>query len=119
MPFTLEQAAGQMFLLRFDGCEKPPAEFLELLSQGTVSGVVLFRHKNIANLGGVRRLTQTLQSEANKAGQPPLLIAADQEGGQLMAVGDCTPFPGNMALGAIRSERLAYRVGCALGKELA
>src|SRR6185312_2217612 len=119
MPFTLEQAAGQMFLLSFDGCEKPPAEFLELLSQGRVSGVVLFRHKNIGTLAGVRHLTQTLQSAAKKAGQPPLLIAADQEGGQLMAVGDCTPFPGNMALCATRSERLAYQVGSALGRELA
>lgn len=119
MPLTLEQAAGQMFLLSFDGREGPPAEFLELLSQGRVGGVVLFRHKNIGSLGGIRHLTQTLQAQAMKASQPPLLIAADQEGGQLMAVGHCTPFPGNMALGATGSERLAYQVGCALGRELA
>jgi beta-N-acetylhexosaminidase len=36
-----------------------------------------------------------------------------------MAIGDGTPFPGNMALGATRSEALAYRVGRALGRELA
>lgn len=35
-----------------------------------------------------------------------------------MAVGQMTPFPGNMALGAARSEKLAYKVGRGLGREL-
>jgi beta-N-acetylhexosaminidase len=49
-----------------------------------------------------------------------LLIAADQEGGQLMAVGQgATQFPGNMALGATGSEDLARRSGEAIGGELA
>jgi beta-N-acetylhexosaminidase len=48
-----------------------------------------------------------------------LLIATDQEGGQLMAIGDGTPLPGNMALGATGSEELARRAGEVLGRELA
>ena len=35
-----------------------------------------------------------------------------------MAVGDCTPLPGNMALGATRSAELAYKAGEVLGREM-
>lgn len=119
MALTLEQAAGQKFLLSFVGKEKPPKELLEIFRRHHVGGVVLFRHKNMGSLAEVRALTALLQKVAGESRQTPLLIAADQEGGQLMAVGEATPFPGNMALGATRSPRLAYRVGRALGRELA
>jgi beta-N-acetylhexosaminidase len=115
---TLEQAAGQQFLLSFEGRTHPPEAFLEILKRQHVGGVVLFRHKNMSSLEELRGLTRELQAAATKAGQPPLLIAVDQEGGQLMAVGHTTPFPGNMALGATRSEKLAFKVGMAMGKEL-
>ena len=115
---TLEQAVGQQFLVTFDGREAPPNQFLEALRRQHVGGVVLFRHKNMSNLAELRGLTHALQRAATESGQPPLLIAADQEGGQLIAVDQTTPFPGNMALGAAGSDTLAYKVGRALGKEL-
>ncbi|HEX3155096.1 MAG TPA: glycoside hydrolase family 3 N-terminal domain-containing protein, partial [Candidatus Angelobacter sp.] len=97
---TLEQAAGQQFLLTFEGREAPPKQFLDVLQHNHVSGVVLFRHKNMGSLTELRGLTHALQRAAAEFGQPPLLIAADHEGGQLVAVDHATPFPGNMALGA-------------------
>jgi len=115
---TLEQAVGQQFLLTFEGKEAPPEQFLEALRRQHVGGVVLFRHKNMGSLAELRRLTQVLQHAAAESGRPPLLIAADQEGGQLIAVEQTTPFPGNMALGAAGSDKLAYKVGRAIGKEL-
>ena len=115
---TLEQAAGQQFLLTFEGKEAPPQQFFEALRRQHAGGVVLFRHKNMGNLAELRGLTHTLQRAAAESGQPPLLIAADQEGGQLIAVDQTTPFPGNMALGAAGSDKLAYKVGRAIGKEL-
>src|ERR1700746_3861351 len=114
---TLEKAVGQQFLLTFEGREAPPNQFLEVLRRQHVGGVVLFRHKNMGNLAELRGLTRALQDAAAESGQPSLLIAADQEGGQLIAVDQTTPFPGNMALGAARSEKLAYKVRHALGKE--
>ncbi|HEY1528701.1 MAG TPA: glycoside hydrolase family 3 protein [Candidatus Angelobacter sp.] len=115
---TLEQAVGQQFLVAFESRQAPPEEFVEVLRRYLVGGVVLFRHKNMGNLAELRRLTHALQRAAAESDQPPLLIAADQEGGQLIAVDQTTPFPGNMALGATGSEKLAYKVGRALGKEL-
>jgi len=119
MSLTLEQEIGQQFLLSFTGKRKPPSELLEILKRQHVGGIVLFRSKNMGSLAELRALTAALQKAALQSGQPPLLIAADQEGGQLMAIGDATPFPGNMALGATGSEKLAYRVGKALGREVA
>jgi beta-N-acetylhexosaminidase len=119
MALTLEQATGQQFLLSFEGKDRLPRELLEVLRRQQVGGVILFRHKNIGSLAEVRSLTRALQKSAQQTGQPQLLIAADQEGGQLMALGHGSPFPGNMALGATGSENLAYRVGRALALELA
>src|SRR5919108_4892279 len=114
----LAQAIGQKLLLSFTGTEPSP-EILAALSRQHVGGVTLFRAPNIEGPAQVRALCDALQEAARDAGQPPLLIAADQEGGQLMALGDGTPFPGNLALGATRSEALAYKVGRALAREVA
>src|SRR5581483_10891840 len=49
----------------------------------------------------------------------PLLIAIDQENGIVQRMGEAaTLFPGNMALGAIGSNDLAYDVALATGREL-
>lgn len=119
MQLNLDQAVGQQFLLSFTGKRDVPVELRAILRQQHVGGIVLFRARNMGSLQELRALTADLQQAAAESGQPPLLIAADQEGGQLMAIGEATPFPGNMALGAARSERLAYRVGRAIGRELA
>ncbi|HEV2961090.1 MAG TPA: glycoside hydrolase family 3 protein, partial [Candidatus Angelobacter sp.] len=119
MALTLEQAVGQQFLLSFIGKQQPTRDMLAIIRRQHIGGIVLFRHKNVGSLATLRNLTAALQKAAAQANQPPLLIAADQEGGQLMAIGDCTPFPGNMALGATRSENLAHQVGQAIGRELA
>jgi beta-N-acetylhexosaminidase len=119
MALTLEQAVGQQFLLSFTGKRSAPPELRSILARQHVGGIVLFRARNMGTLEELRGLTAELQQAAADSGQPPLLIAADQEGGQLMAIGQATPFPGNMALGATRSETLAYRVGRAIGREVA
>jgi len=119
MAVTMEQAVGQQFLLSFTGKREVPAELRAVFARQHVGGIVLFRARNMGTLEELRALTAALQQAAATAGQPPLVIAADQEGGQLMAIGQATPFPGNMALGAARSEKLAWRVGRAIGCELA
>jgi beta-N-acetylhexosaminidase len=118
MNLTLDQAVGQKLMLAFTGTEPSP-EILEALRSHHVGGVTLFRALNVESPTQVRALTAALQAAAAAAGQPPLLIAVDQEGGQLEAIGGMTRFPGNMALGAAGSDDLAYRAGYAMGRELA
>jgi beta-N-acetylhexosaminidase len=118
MNLAIEQAVGQKMLVAFAGYEVP-AQFAELLVRSHIGGVTLFRAMNVREPAQVRELTDALQRAAKESGQPPLLIGADQEGGQLIALAGTTPFPGNMALGATRSPELARRVGHATGRELA
>jgi beta-N-acetylhexosaminidase len=115
---TPEQAAANRLLASFAGYEPPP-DFLDFLSRVPLAGVTLFRALNARDPAQVRALTASLQEAGTRSGQPPLLICADQEGGQLIAIPGTTPFPGNMALGATRSPGLARRVGIATGRELA
>ena len=115
----LASLVGQRLLLAFEGKKSPPPEIVWALQAYRPAGITLFRSRNIENPAQLRALTDSLQSLASAFGLPPLLIATDQEGGQLMAVGDATPLPGNMALGATGSEELARRAGEVLGRELA
>ncbi|MBL6982795.1 MAG: glycoside hydrolase family 3 C-terminal domain-containing protein [Anaerolineales bacterium] len=65
-------------------------------------------------------MTTSLQRIARDLDLPLFVIATDQEGGQLTAIGtETTPLPGNMALGATGSTTLAHQAGEVLGRELA
>ena len=100
-------------MLAFEGFEMP-AEIEARLRRAPAAGVTLFRGLNIESPGQVRALTASLQEAAGGG----LLIAADQEGGQFIALGDgSTPFAGNMALGAVDDVGLTERVGRAIGTE--
>ena len=117
-PF-LHNLIGQKLMLAFAGYDLTPT-MKQTLARHPIGGITLFRSLNVQNPAQVRELTRALQSAAASHHYPPLLIAADQEGGQLNALGaDTTPFPGNMALGATNDPGLAFRVGQAIGREMA
>ncbi|MFZ1398689.1 MAG: glycoside hydrolase family 3 N-terminal domain-containing protein [Candidatus Promineifilaceae bacterium] len=110
---------GYKLMLAFEGFAVPQ-RIREWIVERNPAGFTLFRPLNVQNLAQVRGLTAELQTIATQANQPPLIIATDQEGGQLNALGEeTTLFPGNMALGATRDVALARRVGQAMGRELA
>ena len=116
----IEQAIGQKLLLAFRGKDRPSDEIIRALREYRAGGITLFRAFNIDRPSQVRQLAEQLQSLARDLNLPPLLMGLDQEGGQLMAVGEgTTPLPGNMALGATGSVELARRAGEVLGHELA
>ena len=105
-------------MLAFEG-EMPTPEIEEILRTREVGGFTIFRKLNVNTPAQIRELTTRLQKINQAAGHPPLLIAADQEGGQLIGLGnDTTLFPGNMALGAANDLKLVDRVGYAIGCEL-
>lgn len=108
-------------MLAFHGTTVPPW-LRERLAVAPAAGVTLFRAPNLRNPAQVRRLTTGLQAAVGRRASGdgvPLLIAADQEGGQLLALGDgFTPFGSPMAIGATGDAALAKRVGHAIGREL-
>jgi beta-N-acetylhexosaminidase len=111
-----------LLMLAFDGFELPPAIEARLATR-PAAGITLFRYLNVASPAQVRSLTAAIQAAAARrpGADPalPLLVAADQETGQLLALGDgTTAFAGNMALGAIGDEGLTERVAAAIGEEM-
>ncbi len=104
-------------MIAFAGSGLPPSAARRINEHG-VAGVTLFHVHNIVAPPQIRGLTAAIQ-EARPTGAPPLLIAADQEGGQLIGLGDgTTQFAGAMALGATGDEALAERVAGATAREL-
>jgi beta-N-acetylhexosaminidase len=97
-----------------------PAWLRARLGAAPAAGFTLFRADNVRSPGRLRALVADLQrAAAPHAGGLPILIAVDQEGGQLLALGDgWTPFGGPMAIGAAGDAGLAERVGRAIGREL-
>ena len=115
----LKRLIGQKLLFAFQGMDALPPEIIRSFKNHHPSGISLFRSLNMGTPAQIRKLTQSLQNLARELNLPPLIIATDQEGGQLMAFGDGTPLPGNLAIGATRSIELARKAGQVLGRELA
>lgn len=115
---TLEEQIGQVLMVGFWG-DTPSAEIIDLVQRYHVGNIILFS-RNVRDARQVLELTQSLQRIAKEAGQRyPLLIAIDQENGIVQRLGEAaTIFPGNMALGAIGLEEVAYKVALATGREL-
>src|SRR5437660_1194061 len=115
---TLEEQIGQLLMVGFLGTT-PSQEVIDLISRHHVGNILLFS-RNVRDARQVLELTQSLQRIAKEAGHRyPLLIAIDQENGLVQRLGEAaTIFPGNMALGAIGSEEVAYQVAQATGHEL-
>lgn len=102
-------------LIAFEGT-RVEGRIADQMADPRVAGVTLYGSINIENADQTRLMTSDLQRAAGRL----VLIAVDQEGGQLTAAGpDTTHFAGNMALGAVGDEDLARRVGAATGRELA
>ena len=97
-PAAPEDAVLGHLLPSFEGVQAPPW-LLRRVAAGTNHGVTVFLRANAADAEGIAALTEQLHAAAS--GTLPLLIGADQEGGQLVGLGkDTTRFPGAMALGA-------------------
>lgn len=127
---TLEEKLGQMIMpdLRMwqeDGTKEPSdlteinSEVAEVIDKYDLGGVILFA-ENVKEISQTTTLIHDLQEVAinDKDGNLPLLITLDQEGGIVTRLGEGTNLPGNMALGATRSEKSSYDAGYLIGREL-
>ncbi len=141
-PVSLEEMVGQMIMTGFhgDGQGSNPEEFAAVLAQvekGKIGGVILFDvdvsgllaqgydiieakkqifSSNIKNVSQVKKLTNTLQSAAPHK----LLIAVDQEGGNIQRLKPEHGFasiPSAMEMSKT-SPKQTYKIAYDLGKRL-
>jgi Beta-glucosidase-related glycosidases len=111
---TIEEKVGQMMMPFFYGSIITPG-IERLVNDWHIGGVILFKWaENLESPQQIANLTTSIQ----KMAKIPLFISIDQEGGIVTRIPDGTDFPGNMALGATRSEEDAYLVGKTIGLEL-
>ncbi|WP_088011253.1 glycoside hydrolase family 3 protein [Gottfriedia acidiceleris] len=122
---TLDEKVGQMLMPDFRNWQKQGEskatgftvmndEVGSIIQKYHLGGVILFA-ENVVETEQTARLTDGLQKASPKL---PLLISIDQEGGIVTRLQTGTNLPGNMALGATRSEKYAYQTGNIIGKEL-
>lgn len=95
---SFARLAGQSIMFRFHGPvfkDDDREAFRKIRPSG-----VLFFADNLTSREQIRALTDELQAEAKSLGMPPLLIAADQEGGIVSRLPvDMVTTPGGMAIG--------------------
>jgi beta-N-acetylhexosaminidase len=95
--FSMERMAGQRLMVGFEGKQLDPQLKL-LIRDLKVGGIILFS-QNVETPGQVKKLCGAVQEYARTNGQPPLLIAIDQEGGQVARLKEpFTQFQGNSAM---------------------
>ncbi|SDX57206.1 glycoside hydrolase family 3 N-terminal domain-containing protein [Paenibacillus sp. CF384] len=116
---TVSEQVGQMLMPDIREWKGQPTRTLNEGIKATIhdqdlGGFILFE-KNIANAEQVTTLTHGLQAEA---GDIPLFLGIDQEGGVIKRIPGGTNLPGQMALGAARDTSLAEAAGKLTGEEL-
>jgi beta-N-acetylhexosaminidase len=113
MTDPLGRLADACLLPAFAGTTAP--DWLRRRVAGGLGGVVLYA-RNIDSPGQVARLTATLRAE-----RPDVLVAVDEEGGDLTRLEAATgsSYPGNLALGVAGDHALTRTVGAAIGADLA
>lgn len=114
---SLEEKVGQMLIPQLPSWKGVPTTtfngYVEHIIEDLHVGGVIFFDKNIVNIEQLVSFTNELQTKSDL----PLFISIDQEGGKsTRKIG--TQLAGTMALGATRSEDLAYKTGKLIGKEL-
>jgi beta-N-acetylhexosaminidase len=95
--FSDEQIAGQRLMVGFEGTQLDD-DLKFLIGDLKAGGIILFSH-NIETPGQVKNLCSDAQQYARTMGQPPLMIAIDQEGGEVARLKEpFTQFAGNSAM---------------------
>jgi len=114
---SVREMVGQMFVVSLGGTQ--PDYYIEkMVRERNVGGVLLFGY-NMRSLPQVRRLTGELQ-RLSMATEPavPLLVAVDQEGGEVQSAPWVSPQPSAAEIGASGDPEAARRVARRIGSEL-
>jgi len=113
---ALEQLIGQKLIVSMQG-KTPSQSLLGRARRGEVGGV-LIHEWNFTTTAQLRAITQKLQRAASAGGQPPLLLAVDQEGGSVKTVATIPPTLSPPEMGVRGSTATARAQGRATGVAL-
>jgi len=107
---STSRLAGQLVMSPVAGT-RADAALLARVRAGEVGGVILFG-ANITSVTGLRVLVAELQHAAAAGGNPPLLVALDQEGGAVRRLRTAPPWLSapEMGRGSVGAVRLAGRL---------
>jgi beta-N-acetylhexosaminidase len=109
---------GALVWAGFDG-ERAPRELLDGIRDGRIGGVLLFAIRgNVKGKEQVRDALREIQAAAHAGGLPPVPIAVDQEGGQVVRVGYRAVFPSAMAIAATGDPAYAERAARSVAEGL-
>jgi beta-N-acetylhexosaminidase len=110
---VIERLAWSCLLPGFAGLAPP--DWVRRAADAGLGGVVLFA-RNVRDRGQVAELTGALRAE-----RPDLLVAIDEEGGDVtrLEAAKGSSYPGHLALGAADDVGLTARVAGAIAAELA
>jgi beta-N-acetylhexosaminidase len=105
---SIEEKAGQLVWEQMQGLytaddTKEYQYIKKLIVEYGIGGFVLY--------GGTPHDTARLLNKMQKAAKIPLMISADFENGCGQQISGAVWFPGNMALGALKDEKLSYEMG--------
>jgi len=113
---TFGQLIGQKLVVSMAGVT-PSADLLSRIRRGEIGGVILFGF-NITTPAALIALTDKLRGAAVAGGQPPLLIAVDQEGGPVKRITWAPPTLSAPQMGSIGSASVARAQGASTGVAL-
>ena len=113
---TLERLVGQKLMITMRG-HKPSAALMHRVRRGEVGGVILVS-RNITTRSALLKITRELQRAAAEGGQPPLLIAIDQEGGSVKRIPWAPPTLTVPQMGRLGSTAVARAQGQRTGAAL-
>ncbi len=116
VPRSATKLLGQRIMVGMSGTS-PPDWLLRAVRGGRVGSVILFA-QNIVSRRQTLALTGALQRASRAGGNPELLIAVDQEGGQVKRIASGPPSLSPPQMAATHNVAIAARQGEATGRFL-
>jgi beta-N-acetylhexosaminidase len=111
---SIEQKAGQLFILGFTGSDYNQA--LKKQIDHLQPGAIIVFGRNIKTLNQIRTLNQTAQDESMKKNGIPLLISVDQEGGNVLRIKTNPSLPSARTLALTDNDGLVQDAGFVTGQ---
>ena len=108
---SLDQKIGQLFMIQAysNGKYTQPEELIKQIEKYEVGGIIFMQ--------GSPTVQAKIANQFQKASKIPLLVAIDAETGLGFRLDSTINYPVQMALGAISSDTLIYKMGLEIGQQ--